>query len=340
MGNCVGLPAKIKQADLDTILESSLTEETTDAPLAQSHSGDDELPGPILDAHMRIMPTMTPRLSRQSAFSRASMELPLNPFSPNSPNNNNNQNRLLSLNGGENLSLSFDDTDDDDLSVVSPSVGRTPFEFEFDVDDDSFVQNLLNDKKYTHFLCEKDQRKHLEAFKCRYCGHVLQDPVILVPCGHEFCRECFFKWKTVFHDQPDVPCPECTTHVFNQWFTPAIRTKTYMTQKRFRCKCVFAPECNSTIPICRYKSHLKKCDYAFVKLEIKTFSGSDNLFIEMRKNDSARDCIDKIIKKNDFDASKKWFLHIGSPSRLIADEDKAVKEFFNNEIWVGLNSDS
>ena len=99
---------------------------------------------------------MTPRLSRQSAFSRASMELPL-PFSP--------QNRS---NGGDNLDMSYDDEDDDtdDVSIVSPSVGRSPFEFEFDADDDTFVQKLLNNRNYTDFLCIPILLKNLFDNEC------------------------------------------------------------------------------------------------------------------------------------------------------------------------------
>lgn len=331
MGICVGLPAKNKQAPELDPFEFFSNDIPSEAPLVPLTSDEDRLPDHDSSGLPGPLPMMTPRLSRQSAFSRASMELPL-PFSP--------QNRS---NGGDNLDMSYDDEDDDtdDVSIVSPSVGRSPFEFEFDADDDTFVQKLLNNRNYTDFLCDKDQKKTLDKFKCSYCGHILQDPVILVPCGHEFCRECLFKWKTHFHDQPEVPCPECSTAVYNQWFTPAIRSKTYMTQKKFRCKCIFSPQCKTHIPICRYKQHLKKCEYATVTMEIKTFSSQKSISLEMRKTASARECIDEIINKyDDFDDSEQWYLHIGSPG-LIADDSSTVQEFFKRKnIWIGSNAGS
>jgi len=316
MGACAGIQTKKKpKPQLDDLHIDAPLARQTEAPLTH-----DDLPGPL--------PMMTPRLSRQSAFSRPSMDIPINPFS--------HGNRVLNL-GGDIMSLSFGD-DDDSLSVVSPSVGQSPFDFEFDLEEEKFVQSLLKDKKYTDFLCDQEHKKTLETFRCSYCGHVLQEPVILVPCGHEFCRECFFKWKIHFHDQPEVPCPDCSTPVFNEWFTPAVRSKMFMTQSRFRCKCVFAPECTSAISICRFKCHLKKCPHAMVQMEIKTFTSSDSITLEMRKTDSVRDCINEIINQHeqDFDASQEWVLHVGSPG-MIAEEKTTVKEFFKRDVWIGPN---
>jgi hypothetical protein len=50
---------------------------------------------------------------------------------------------------------------------------------------------------------------------CRICEYVLEDPVVIVPCGHLACKKCLQDWKV--EKEPTAlslaQCPFCTQRI-------------------------------------------------------------------------------------------------------------------------------
>ncbi|KAH1182749.1 hypothetical protein KIL84_004241 [Mauremys mutica] len=48
-----------------------------------------------------------------------------------------------------------------------------------------------------------------EAVICSVCLAYFNDPVILIKCGHNFCRSCITQYCQESKTSPRYPCPEC-----------------------------------------------------------------------------------------------------------------------------------
>ncbi|KAI6362615.1 hypothetical protein MCOR25_006145 [Pyricularia grisea] len=55
--------------------------------------------------------------------------------------------------------------------------------------------------------------KEMEAFSCPICMDAVEDPAIVLPCGHALCRECLTQWISNSElrsgDNNSAKCPEC-----------------------------------------------------------------------------------------------------------------------------------
>ncbi|TLS22244.1 uncharacterized protein PpBr36_09774 [Pyricularia pennisetigena] len=55
--------------------------------------------------------------------------------------------------------------------------------------------------------------KEIEAFSCPICMDAVEDPAIVLPCGHALCRECLTQWISNSElrsgDNNSAKCPEC-----------------------------------------------------------------------------------------------------------------------------------
>ncbi|KAL5906589.1 hypothetical protein ACKVV1_010988 [Pyricularia oryzae] len=55
--------------------------------------------------------------------------------------------------------------------------------------------------------------KEVEAFSCPICMDAVEDPAIVLPCGHALCRECLTQWISNSElrsgDNNSAKCPEC-----------------------------------------------------------------------------------------------------------------------------------
>ncbi|XP_039373196.1 tripartite motif-containing protein 10-like [Mauremys reevesii] len=59
-------------------------------------------------------------------------------------------------------------------------------------------------------MAARSQVKDLqEAVICSICLASFNDPVILIKCGHNFCRSCITQYCKDFKTSPPYPCPQC-----------------------------------------------------------------------------------------------------------------------------------
>ncbi|KAH1187910.1 hypothetical protein KIL84_008100 [Mauremys mutica] len=59
-------------------------------------------------------------------------------------------------------------------------------------------------------MAARSQVKHLqESVICSICLASFNDPVILIKCGHNFCRSCITQYCTESETSPWYLCPQC-----------------------------------------------------------------------------------------------------------------------------------
>jgi len=124
------------------------------------------------------------------------------------------------------------------------------------------LKKILGGRRCIDLLVDQNSKCRLAQFVCSCCKEVLQEPVVIVGCGHETCSNCWASHRKKFGSV----CPVCDSEVFNGWITPARRTAMYLKQKEFTVKCMI-PECpERTMPISKIRNHHRKCYKRFCAL--------------------------------------------------------------------------
>jgi len=89
----------------------------------------------------------------------------------------------------------------------------------------------------------------LATLLCPVCMNVMQEPMVLSPCGHTFCKMCCGKFAP-------KKCP-LDRRAFGS-IIPNHHTKCIMAE--VRCKCDF-DDCKKLFSVSERADHLKKCDF-------------------------------------------------------------------------------
>jgi len=159
----------------------------------------------------------------------------------------------------------IDDIDEESLifdksELMSPS-HETKDEYLIPSEEEG-LKKILGGRRCIDFLVDQKSKCRLAQFVCSCCEEVLQEPVVIVGCGHETCSNCWASHRKKFGSV----CPVCDAEVFNGWVTPARRTTMYLKQNEFMVKCMI-PECpERTLSISKIRNHHRKCYKRFCAL--------------------------------------------------------------------------
>jgi len=112
----------------------------------------------------------------------------------------------------------------------------------------------------------------LATLLCPVCMSLMQEPMVLSPCGHTFCKKCCGKLAP-------KKCP-LDRRAFGS-IIPNQYTKSIMAE--VRCKCDF-DDCKETFSVSERGDHLKKCD--FRPIDCKHGCGTTILQMDFKEHDS------------------------------------------------------
>ncbi|KAH1164690.1 hypothetical protein KIL84_008136 [Mauremys mutica] len=94
-------------------------------------------------------------------------------------------------------------SDDTDVEAASEVVLKATFSF-------SSPKPVFTMCKASCAMAARSQVKHLqESVICSICLASFNDPVILIKCGHNFCRSCITQYCTESETSPWYLCPQC-----------------------------------------------------------------------------------------------------------------------------------
>jgi len=154
---------------------------------------------------------------------------------------------------------------------------------------DPIVDKFLREKDVVDNLIDEDRRdkleEELERLICPICHQPLQNPVVLVPCGHELCEDCLTIFK---HNCPnEVKCPLCQKALYvSAPITPAKRSRMFLNQSKYsvwclfhftdlKCETVKEDGCHEHIRISKYYEHIRKCPHRPPVLNIQSQSSEN-----------------------------------------------------------------
>lgn len=140
---------------------------------------------------------------------------------------------------------------------------------------DPLVEEFLREKDIVENLIDEERREkltdELDRLVCPICHQPYQNPIVLVPCGHELCQNCLTVFK---HTRPnEVKCPLCTKALYvSAPITPAKRTRLFLNQPKYNVWCLFhftdltcetvrEGGCNECVKISEFYDHIKQCEH-------------------------------------------------------------------------------
>jgi len=140
---------------------------------------------------------------------------------------------------------------------------------------DPIVNEFLREKDVVDNLIDEDRREkleeELERLVCPICHQPYQNPIVLVPCGHELCEQCLTVFK---HNCPnEVKCPLCQKALYvSAPLTPAKRSRMFLNQSKYSVWCLFHftdltceevndSGCQEHVKISEYYDHIRTCKH-------------------------------------------------------------------------------
>ena len=131
-----------------------------------------------------------------------------------------------------------------------------------------------------------------DKYNCPICQCILNYPVTLTKCFHEFCLQCIQSYiKTNYQNNQPLTCPLCRKEFKKYDYVMATDLQKEIENCTTRCTC------GELIPIPLYEDHLEKCKKK-EKKEDGSVKGDYNCTLCERKGMNRQEYVDHIRDKH------------------------------------------
>lgn len=211
---------------------------------------------------------------------------------------------------------------------------------------DPYVDGFLYGREITDFLMNKTNLEEkintLQKYICYICQDILQNPLVLIPCGHDLCRRCYINMKKNLQNR-EIPCGICRKAINittpTRFFPPSIRARDFLDSPEYQVHCIFyysnntlknprEKGCRHAVPIHKFKEHISNCSH-----RNDTCKYCEKSFPFETLHDHERDCGEehkKITFSRNFDDGEDECLS----------EEALVKDLNANEVFLEVQTEA